>query len=180
MRLWSLVPYQVGRWPVCSKSITPLSGFVRCVWCPQRHPLEASLPVAQATHAQSKHLEVLSPDWTGNQGLHSVDTVLAGLARSLASGFYWAAIMSAGTGACQCLCMLFPLPTALPEQLPVAGCREQERIQKSEQARRETERILWEQQQEVDRKKAEMQRRDVEREKVRLPRAVLEYECDAC
>ena len=51
-------------------------------------------------------------------------------------------------------------------------CREQERIQKSEQARRETERILWEQQQEVDRKKAEMQRRDVEREKVSPPGAI--------
>lgn len=48
-----------------------------------------------------------------------------------------------------------------------AYLKEQERIQKSEQARRETERILWEQQQEVDRKKAEMQRRDVEREKIK-------------
>ena len=69
-----------------------------------------------------------------------------------------------------------PVPTPSPAQLPVGGCREQERIQKSEQARRETERILWEQQQEVDRKKAEMQRRDVEREKVRLPGAVPEDE----
>ena len=68
--------------------------------------------------------------------------------------------------------------TSLPEQPPVGGCREQERIQKSEQARRETERILWEQQQEVDRKKAEMQRRDVEREKASFPGAVPEQAFD--
>ena len=67
-------------------------------------------------------------------------------------------------------------PLHSPSNRLWGGCREQERIQKSEQARRETERILWEQQQEVDRKKAEMQRRDVEREKVRLPGAVPEHE----
>lgn len=43
------------------------------------------------------------------------------------------------------------------------GSREQERIGKAEQARKETERILKEQQAEVDRKKADMLRRDAER-----------------
>ena len=47
-------------------------------------------------------------------------------------------------------------------------CREQERIAKAESARRETERILREQQAEVDAKKAEMVKRDIQREKVWL------------
>ena len=47
-------------------------------------------------------------------------------------------------------------------------CREQERIAKAEAARRETERILREQQAEVDAKKADMVKRDIQREKVRL------------
>ena len=45
-------------------------------------------------------------------------------------------------------------------------CREQERIAKAEAARRETERILREQQAEVDAKKADMVKRDIQREKV--------------
>ena len=44
--------------------------------------------------------------------------------------------------------------------------REQERIAKAEAARRETERILREQQAEVDAKKADMIKRDIQREKV--------------
>lgn len=44
--------------------------------------------------------------------------------------------------------------------------REQERIAKAEAARRETERILREQQAEVDAKKADMVKRDIQREKV--------------
>lgn len=44
--------------------------------------------------------------------------------------------------------------------------REQERIAKAEAARRETERILREQQAEVDAKKADMVKRDIHREKV--------------
>ncbi|KAK9817058.1 hypothetical protein WJX72_008938 [[Myrmecia] bisecta] len=48
-----------------------------------------------------------------------------------------------------------------------AYLREQERFEKAEQARRETDRILKEQQMEVDRKKADMVRRDVEREVVK-------------
>lgn len=44
--------------------------------------------------------------------------------------------------------------------------REQERIAKAETARRETERILREQQAEVDAKKADMVKRDIQREKV--------------
>ena len=47
-------------------------------------------------------------------------------------------------------------------------CREQERISKAEAARRETERILREQQAEVDAKKADMVKRDIQREKVSL------------
>lgn len=47
--------------------------------------------------------------------------------------------------------------------------REQERIAKAEAARRETERILREQQAEVDAKKADMVKRDIQREKVRAP-----------
>ena len=47
------------------------------------------------------------------------------------------------------------------------SCREQERIQKAEQARQETERILRDQQAEVDKKKADMIRRDVAREEVK-------------
>ncbi len=50
----------------------------------------------------------------------------------------------------------------------VLGCREQERISKAEAARRETERILREQQAEVDAKKADMVKRDIQREKVSL------------
>ena len=46
--------------------------------------------------------------------------------------------------------------------------REQERIAKAEAARRETERILREQQAEVDAKKADMVKRDIQREKVSL------------
>lgn len=48
----------------------------------------------------------------------------------------------------------------------VVCCREQERISKAEAARRETERILREQQAEVDAKKADMVKRDIQREKV--------------
>lgn len=48
------------------------------------------------------------------------------------------------------------------------GYREQERIAKAEAARRETERILREQQAEVDAKKADMVKRDIQREKVSL------------
>lgn len=44
--------------------------------------------------------------------------------------------------------------------------REQERIAKGEAARRETERILREQQAEVDAKKTDMVKRDIQREKV--------------
>ncbi len=47
-------------------------------------------------------------------------------------------------------------------------CREQERIAKAEAARRETERILRDQQAEVDAKKADMVKRDIQREKVSL------------
>ena len=50
----------------------------------------------------------------------------------------------------------------------VLCCREQERISKAEAARRETERILREQQAEVDAKKADMVKRDIQREKVSL------------
>lgn len=49
--------------------------------------------------------------------------------------------------------------------------REQERIAKAEAARRETERILREQQAEVDAKKADMVKRDIQREKVGMPSA---------
>jgi hypothetical protein len=45
--------------------------------------------------------------------------------------------------------------------------REQERIKKTEHARLETERILQEKQAAVDAKKAEMQKREAEKEKVR-------------
>ena len=50
-----------------------------------------------------------------------------------------------------------------------AWSREQERIAKAEAARRETERILREQQAEVDAKKADMVKRDIQREKVSAP-----------
>lgn len=49
----------------------------------------------------------------------------------------------------------------------MSGYREQERINKAEQARQETENMLKEQQAEVDRKKAEMVRRDAERERLK-------------
>ena len=45
--------------------------------------------------------------------------------------------------------------------------REQERILKAEQARQETERILRDQQAEVDKKKSDMIRRDIAREEVK-------------
>lgn len=59
---------------------------------------------------------------------------------------------------------------ACAQQVPyvVRVCREQERIAKADAARRETERILREQQAEVDAKKAEMVKRDIQREKVTL------------
>ena len=50
--------------------------------------------------------------------------------------------------------------------LKLRYCREQERIAKADAARRETERILREQQAEVDVKKADMVKRDIQREKV--------------
>ena len=50
--------------------------------------------------------------------------------------------------------------------------REQERIAKAEAARRETERILREQQAEVDAKKADMVKRDIQREKVSASRSI--------
>ena len=50
--------------------------------------------------------------------------------------------------------------------LSCGASREQERIAKAEAARRETERILREQQAEVDAKKADMVKRDIQREKV--------------
>lgn len=50
--------------------------------------------------------------------------------------------------------------------LKLCYCREQERIAKTDAARRETERILREQQAEVDVKKADMVKRDIQREKV--------------
>jgi hypothetical protein len=52
-------------------------------------------------------------------------------------------------------------------------CREQERIKKTEHARLETERILQEKQAAVDAKKAEMQKREAEKEKVRTWSCVL-------
>ena len=54
-----------------------------------------------------------------------------------------------------------------------SACREQERIAKAEAARRETERIMREQQAEVDAKKADMVKRDIQREKV-TPLALLQ------
>ena len=58
--------------------------------------------------------------------------------------------------------------------------REQERIAKAEAARRETDRILREQQAEVDAKKAEMVKRDIQREKVQVCRLPLHHISDVC
>ncbi len=56
--------------------------------------------------------------------------------------------------------------------------REQERMKKAEHARLETERILAEQQAAVDAKKADMLKRDAEKEKV--PRPIAMHTAAAC